>query len=376
MIEINSNIFGISNQSGIVRNINFDCTKKQKRVLISYLDYNDISNKILKKISHTNVIECMQIIKEFINFDFVIDIAFANNNKVQLLESYDYIFGFGGLFREAVQKNPQAIKIIYMTENPAEIAIPLEKERMKYFYQRTGLKRKTKRAGMYYHRGDVDLADYVITVGDMDCYRDKVCFSINPTGLYNSDFDLMQFSKKDAKSFLWLGSLGAIHKGLDILIEVFKHHRDWTLHVCGLSKLEKYKYKLNLNYPNIISHGFINIQSDDFLELVYKTVYTILPSCSEGKSTSILTCMRHGLIPIVTRNTGFNALNQYSYLLDTYRVEYVNKYLEQLISNNDLELLKRKAELIYEFSNKNFTIDNYSLTFQNILNKIILGDAL
>lgn len=376
MIEINCNIFGISNQFGIVRNVNFDCTKTQKRVLICYLDYNDTSNKLLKKISHTNVLECMQIIKEFINFDFVIDIAFANNNKVQLSERYDYIFGFGSLFREAVQKNPQAIKIMYMTENPAEIAIPLEKERMKYFYQLTGLKRKTKRAGLYYRKGDVDLADYVITVGDIDFYRDKVCFSINPTGLYNSDFDLMQFSKKDAKSFLWLGSLGAIHKGLDILIEVFKHHPDWTLHVCGLNKLEKFEYKLNLKYPNIISHGFINIQSNDFLELVYKTVYTILPSCSEGKSTSILTCMRHGLIPIVTRNTGFNALSQYCYLLDNYRIEYVDKYLEQLISNNDMELLKRKTQLIYEFSSKNFTIDNYSLTLKNILNKIILGDTL
>lgn len=363
--------FCIKKEENLIKNINYNPSGKQKRVLIAYLDYCSSLQKIDMDNTHTNIFEYLTIIKKFIDLDYVIDTVYANNVNVQFTNTYDVIFGFGTTFRKAVKENPKAKTIIYMTENPAEVALPMEQERLDYFYRRTGQKKKPTRGGLYYKVGDISLADYIIAVGDdMPVYQGK-SFRIFPTGLKNNNFRFDVGSLKNRKAFLWMGSLGAVHKGIDILIEVFKNHPDWELHICGLDRKEQFFSRLYWKQSNIISHGFINVQSEEFLKIVNQTTYIILPSCSEGMSTGVLTGMRHGLIPIVTRNTGFNNID-IAYKLEDYHIEYVDKYLEKLVNyNNDNRLLGIKAKNVYDYSNEMFSIKNYSKTLTGIFQKII-----
>jgi hypothetical protein len=87
-------------------------------------------------------------------------------------------------------------------------------------------------------------------------------YDINNTDLNKKNF------KEAKKHFLWFGSTGSLHKGLDILIEIFSNRNDIILHICGMNKNEnnfiKF-YEQNFNKcKNIINHGFVKIKSKNF----------------------------------------------------------------------------------------------------------------
>ena len=98
------------------------------------------------------------------------------------------------------------------------------------------------------------------------------------------------------KHFLWLGSTGAVHKGLDLLLDVFSMQDDMVLHIGGLEKQDRKTLGISKR-KNIIEEGLIFIKSETFLKLVDKCSYIILPSCSEACSTSITTGMLLIIMP-------------------------------------------------------------------------------
>jgi glycosyltransferase involved in cell wall biosynthesis len=212
----------------------------------------------------------------------------------------------------------------------------------------------------------------VITLGEINSLRQqyKTIYSIFPTGILNSKF---VYNKKDhlltRKNFLWLGSSGAIHKGLDILIDVFKKRDDITLTIGGLLQQEKKILNFS-NRSNIFDHGHIDIKTDTFLNIVQKCSYIILPSCSEGFSTSISTGMLHGLIPIVMNDTGFNKLSTNAIFLNDYSIEYIDNKLTEL-SNAIPEDLNSFSKNVYNFAQNNFTSRAFETNFRKIINNIL-----
>ena len=169
-------------------------------------------------------------------------------------------------------------------------------------------------------------------------------------------------------NYLWFGSTGAIHKGLDILIDVFSKRDDVILHICGLNKEEKKILKFK-GRSNMFDYGRIDVNSGAYLQLVNKCSYIILPSCSEGFSTSVTTGMLHGLIPVVIRNTGFNRAGDHAIFLEDYKLEYVNNKLNELSDFDPAELcnLSRK---VYEFAQKNFRLEAFEDNFRTIMTSL------
>lgn len=161
------------------------------------------------------------------------------------------------------------------------------------------------------------LVDNIITLGNNKVvnsykkYFSRKIYSI-PISYYKI-FDHVEILKnknfKDAKNhFLWFGSLGLIHKGLDLLLEVFKDLPNLNLHVCRpIDNEPKFKaiyYKELYNTKNIHTYGYQNIQSKSFKDIISKCAFIIFPSCSEGESSSIINVLLYGLIPIVTNTEG------------------------------------------------------------------------
>ena len=123
------------------------------------------------------------------------------------------------------------------------------------------------------------------------------------------DFNFCNERRK-ANNFMFLGSAGQVHKGLDLLLEVFAEKcKNCNLYVCSSFENESdfckaYKYEL-YNTSNIHPIGFVDIKSDKFKEIAEKCAYMIMPSCSEANAGSVLTAMSAGIIPIVSRECGF-----------------------------------------------------------------------
>ena len=123
----------------------------------------------------------------------------------------------------------------------------------------------------------------------------------------------------DSRTFLWFGGSGAVHKGLDLVLETFARQPHLKLHCVGPYERERdfvaaYARELYAT-PNITSHGWMLPSDGEFSRLASKAFAFVLPSCSEGMSTAAATCMRFGLIPIVTRRCGLDLPGEIGRLL-------------------------------------------------------------
>jgi hypothetical protein len=107
------------------------------------------------------------------------------------------------------------------------------------------------------------------------------------------------------RNFIWFGSVGLAHKGLDLTLEAFARMPGFNLTVVGAIDLDadfKQLYHRELyELPNIRTAGWVSATSPEFLSLLHNMVGVVYPSCSEGGAGSVICCMHGGLIPIVTR---------------------------------------------------------------------------
>ena len=365
--------------SPIVQNLNTNCNPNQKRALLCYLPHGYFHNPENHNTGRTIQFEIFKIVKVFSDLDYCIDIVGFNDiRSLELIKSrhYDLIFGFGETFFQITNLQPKAISVLYMTENHPDVSLRAEKERIDYFYARHKKHIPIVRSGRFYKSKHVEKKYcQLITLGEIAPFRKQYDnpFTIFPTGIVNTSF---VFKEKDhfnaRKHFLWLGSNAVIHKGLDLLIDVFSHRKDICLHVCGLNKEARRLLKIP-ELENIIDYGYINIQSETFIKIVETCSYSILPSCSEGFATSITTSMLHGLIPVVIENTGFNRLNDKAIFLVDYKVEYLDSKLTELInySPENLNLLSNK---VFDFAHRNFQISVFEENLREIFLSIINGN--
>jgi hypothetical protein len=112
------------------------------------------------------------------------------------------------------------------------------------------------------------------------------------------------------RHFLFFGSRTQVHKGLDLLLEIFPRHPGLHLHVCSMFAHEPefvacYRREL-YDTPNVHPVGWTTVNSPRFHELARTAAFVIHPSCSEGQAGSVVQCMHAGLIPLVTRETGID----------------------------------------------------------------------
>lgn len=361
-------------QEQMVADLNRDCTAEQKRILICYLDYLRTIRELNHNFGHTNRQEMMQILKVCIELNLRIDVcACYDRNAIEEIREnyYDYILGFGDTFFYAKEKNPGAAAIWYTTENPYRISYERETERLRYFTERTGRTFHLERTGVYYKKDDEKKADRIICLGEPSYFADtgKPVDRVWPSALKNPDFAL-DFSRKKKTNFLVYGVDGFIHKGNDILVELFAKHPEWNLYLCGArgaEKAEEAGYKLT---ENVHVCGFVDTMSDQFHEITAKCYYLLLPSCSESPSTSALTALRHGIIPIVMKGNGLDELGDYCRYFEDYHMESIEQTIAEAVCVDE-EVLQQQGRAAMEYADEHYTLQEYTRQIKNILGKII-----
>ena len=363
----------------VIQNLNYS-NAHQKRVLICYKSYGFLTNFNIKN-DRTTPFEIFKIVSVFSQLGFIVDIIYCNDIKsVEIIKNNNYfiIFGFGEVFYQMANLKPDATTIIYMTEQPPEFSLREEKKRIKYYYERHKKHAKIRRSGLFYKFHHFErLYSAVVTLGDIAPFfnnYEKV-YNIFPTGIINTNFVLNNEKHNSSRNqFLWIGSIGSIHKGLDILIDIFSQRSDIILHICGLDNVER-KFLNFEKKENIKDYGFVDVRSDLFLSIVNSCSYCILPSCSEGFATSITTGMLHGLIPIVTKDIGLNCLGDKAIFLEDYTVEYIDSVLSKVLEKplNELQSMSYNA---YSFARENFVLDTFETNFRTIINNILNFKAI
>lgn len=157
------------------------------------------------------------------------------------------------------------------------------------------------------------------------------------------DFDAVR------RHFLWFGSGGLVHKGLDLVLEAFAGLPDFHLTVCGPIRrerdFERLYFRELYETPNIHTHGWIDVAGQDFLALTRSCLGLVYPSCSEGGGSSALTCMHAGLIPMVQWETSVDLTPERGVLFEDVSVDGIRRAVVELSERpaNELEAMARAS---------------------------------
>lgn len=223
----------------------------------------------------------------------------------------------------------------------------------------------------------VEVADQVVVLGN-EFTRGTFLFGGKPvtripiSSAYEFAWPEGRDFEKAKKKFLWVGSYGMVHKGLDLALDAFAGMPELELTVCGRPEKEADFYRLYEKHlkrtPNIKLHGWLDMGSADFLEIARTHAAVIYPSSAEGGAGSVIHCMHAGLLPICTMEASID-LGDFGVHVETASVEAVQKACRAVaeMSAGEVENRSRGA---YEHVRREHTRDKFEENYRKFAAKI------
>jgi glycosyltransferase involved in cell wall biosynthesis len=358
--------------------------KPQGNALLSYIiepflvkDDKFVSN------SHTHDWESLQIGRTFLELGYAVDVIDYRNSTFVPKKHYAFFVGARTNFKRIAELlREDCIKIVHletshwMFNNSA-------------VYRRClALKRRRKASLISLNRKLVELnsaieyADYATIKGndftiETYAYAQKPYFrTYNPACLTYPWPDDKDFEACRTR-FLWFGSEGLVHKGLDLVLEAFAEMPGYHLTVCGPVEkekdFEKVYYEELYELPNIHTIGWVDIASRDFIEITRGCLALVYPSCAEGQSGSVVTCLQTGLIPIVSYESGVD-VDGFGTVLKECSIKEIKNAIRGMseLSGDELKLRSRRA---WEYARANHTRENFAAQYRKIIEKIMANNG-
>ena len=371
-------------------NLNFDKNSKRK-IFIYYktdpLFFNFLSNKF----EHTNnseIIYMIDILKKF-GFSIVLIDRAASKNEIRRVLKYEYdIFIVNGAGNSApylkfVEKNIKTkIKVLYATGPEPFLNNKLTQAAYARFNSRNNLnfkqKRLVKSINLKNNFTNYDGIFYMGNKFNFDSYSkyDNVSkFKIIPSSMPALSLDIDSLKDKDPKNFLYFGGNGLIAKGLDVLLEAFDGCDKLFLDICCPYEREFWDYYKSLmqRNPNIRYHGFVKVDSNLFNKITKKCTYIIFPGVSEASATSVVTCMRRGLIPVCTKETGID-IDNFGFNLESYDINKIKRMINEVSNKQSSEIIERSIKTY--ISSQKFTEYGFKTSFENAILKLLISKKI
>jgi glycosyltransferase involved in cell wall biosynthesis len=322
-------------------------------VLISY-----IANPILwadddeRFYSHSNLWESREIARIFADLGYSVDVIDFRDEEFVPFKPYEVVFDiYNNLGRLSTYVGKHTLKILHCTGSDPYYQNAAELSRVSALNRRHSGHYHPKRliADSSLNYQSLQVADVCSLIGNEYTWMTypkslRTKFHLLPVSTSCS----RQIIKTEDKyvplerGFLWYFGYGAVHKGLDLVLDVFAKHPELTLHIVGRVDAEDdfmYMYKQELNgLPNIHYYGYLATNSPVFQEILHKSFCIIAPSCSEGISPAVVTCMQIGLYPLVSRDTGITLPPKCGMYLENCSVEEIEKAVQAAYCLLDADL--------------------------------------
>lgn len=175
------------------------------------------------------------------------------------------------------------------------------------------------------------------------------------------------------KTFLWLGSRGFVHKGLDLVLEAFAGLEDFRLIVCGpIQKeveFERAYFDELYRRPNIRTVGWVDVTSPEFLALANSCLGIVYSSCAEGQSGAVITGMHAGLIPVLSPQAGVEIGPDFGIMLQHLSVEEIQFEVRRL-SGFPVARLQSMSLGAWSYAQAHHTRENYVERYTKILEEL------
>lgn len=303
--------------------------------------------------AHTNRWESRCIARTLIGLGYAIDAIEFGGAFPARAESYDAIFCLhDGLARIADRISPHTRKIMLLTGSSPDYQNRREQGRIAAL-----LARREQTCAPRRQIGEADrelkslaLADHCLLQGNAytrGSYAPEVqakTILIPVSGAVDGRLPAARSEPPKGRHVLWHFGIGAVHKGLDLAVEVFLRNPTWTLEVVSQACYEPdflaIYGDLIRTRGNIRLHGFQFPSSRRFQEIVASCVAFLGTSCSEGTSTACITCLQHGLVPVVTRDCGLD-LDGFGITIENDSVEAIEQAVGRVLGLEADELARQ-----------------------------------
>jgi glycosyltransferase involved in cell wall biosynthesis len=176
------------------------------------------------------------------------------------------------------------------------------------------------------------------------------------------------------RRFLWFGSGGLVHKGLDLVLEAFAGAPELELTVCGPiarePAFERAYWRELYETPSIRTLGWVDVAEAAFREIARSHLGVVYPSCSEGGGGSVVTCMHAGLVPLVTREASVDVSPERGVVLDDPTVEGVRRAARALAARPPAEL-RELARAAWGFARERHTRERFAEAYRRTVGELL-----
>ncbi len=356
--------------------------KVRGRVLFSYvIDPFLIPEGQPMPYSHTHFWESWTMARTYVDLGYRVDAMSWKNQGWMPTETYDIFIDVRlNMQRLAPAMPPSTVKILHADTAHFTYHNPAQERRRQDLQRRRGVSLANDKT--LPENAAVEHADLVTLLGNKFtqstyAFAGKPMFRI-PISV---PFEYPDINDKDfstvRRRFLWFGSSGLVHKGLDLVLEAFAGlGNDYHLTVRGPVHREKdferaYCREL-YQTPNIHTHGWIDVSGAEFLELARETCGLVYPSCSEGGGGSVLTCMHAGIIPLINHEVSVDMDAARNVELKDCTVEGIRKAVVELASRPATELaeMSQKAR---DFARRRHTKEVFAASYRRFAEELVSG---
>jgi len=326
---------------------------------------------------HTHDWETWRMAQTWRALGYRVDVIRWSNRTFTPFKKYDvFIDARMNLERLAPLLNSDCVKVMHIDTAHWLFHTTAQHERLLALQQRRGVTVRPWKSVEPNH--GIEACDVATMLGN-DFTKSTYAFANKPiirTRISTTDlFDWPKNKDWDAarRRFIWFGSAGMVHKGLDIVLEAFATMPDCHLTVCGPVDGEgdfvnAYREELSAT-ANITTMGWTDIHSRRWIELAQESGAVVYPSCSEGGGGSVITCMHAGMLPIVTTEASVD-IGEFGVAIETGSVDAVKEAVQRVIEMSPDEF-EQRTRAAWEFARAFHTRDRFAEEYRAAAEEIV-----
>jgi len=328
--------------------------------------------------SHTSQWRCLQIARTFLDLGYSVDVIDSHNHVFQPKKPYVLFVGHRINFdRIAGLLNSDCIKIAHLDtahwvyNNYSTYRRKLELQQRRGITIK-GSDRIVEQTLALEHADCVTLCGNDFNVNTLR-YLSKPIYKLpqSPAVVYPWPDD-KEFGSCRA-NFLWFGSHGFVHKGLDLVLEAFAEMPDYHLYVCGpLKKEEDFVtayHKELYQTPNIHAVGWVDVENLEFTGVAKQCLGVVYPSCAEAGGANVIVCMHAGLIPLVSYESSVD-VEDFGVMFKDNSVNTIQNTV-QMVSNLPSDRLRQMARKAWEFARTNHTKEKFAGDYKKLVVNVL-----
>ncbi len=329
--------------------------------------------------THTHFWESRTMARTFVELGFRVDAISWTNLGFVPPRDYDFIIDVRLNLERLAPLQPSAVCVLHTDTAHYTCNNPAQERRLQALAKRRGTAIRPQR--MLPSNRAAESADCITLLGNeftQGTYRfaGKPIFRIPISVPFTYPWPEGKDFAAVRRRFLWFGSGGLVHKGLDLVLEAFAGMPDFHLTVCGPIRrerdFEREYFRELYQTPNIRTLGWVDVGAPEFQQLARECLGVVYPSCAEGGGGSVVTCMHAGLIPVVNDEVSVDVDASRGMPLAECSIEQIRETVAELAERGARELEER-ARNAWSFARAHHTKDRFREEYRRFAASLVDG---